>query len=63
MAKPGVARSDLGTPRFAKSHPSYRAPEPKICQMEDCTDVVLAKNLCVRHYWRLRRHGDPLGRK
>jgi hypothetical protein len=30
--------------------------------MESCTDDVLAKGLCVKHYWRLRRHGDPLGR-
>ena len=63
MARPGVARSDLEVPRFPKSHPSYRPPAPKICLTEDCTNEVLAKGLCVKHNWRLRRHGDPLGRK
>jgi hypothetical protein len=63
MAKPGVARSDLGRPRFPRSHPSYRAPEPRVCAIVDCTNEVLAKGLCVKHYWRLRRHGDPLARK
>jgi hypothetical protein len=31
--------------------------------MEDCASEVLARGLCVKHYWRLRRHGDPLARK
>ena len=63
MAKPGVPRSDSGVPRFPKGHPSYRAPATKICRMADCTSEVLAKGLCTRHYFRQRRHGDPLGRK
>jgi hypothetical protein len=63
MAKPGVARSDLGRPRFPRSHPSYRPPEPKVCVIEECPNPVLAKGLCSKHYSRLRRNGDPLAGK
>jgi hypothetical protein len=31
----------------------------KCCGMPDCTDPVLARGLCMRHYQRWRRYGDP----
>lgn len=34
------------------------------CSVESCVDTnIAAKGLCVKHYKRLRRHGDPLYRK
>ena len=58
MAKPGVARSDLGRPRFPRGHPSYRPPEPQVCSIEGCQQPTLARGWCSRHYRRWQRHGD-----
>lgn len=30
------------------------------CSVQECTLPVAKRNLCNRHYLRLRRHGDPL---
>lgn len=30
------------------------------CAIDDCPKPVLARGLCRMHYWRLRRHGDPM---
>ena len=32
--------------------------ENKLCSIEGCGLVHLAKNLCTKHYYRLKRHGD-----
>ena len=29
------------------------------CAVEGCSACVLAKDLCVMHYGRVRKHGDP----
>lgn len=31
----------------------------KICDVDDCGKHALAKGLCSKHYWRVRKHGDP----
>jgi hypothetical protein len=39
-----------------------RAHNPKVnknCTMTGCTNKALAKLLCSKHYWRLRKYGDP----
>lgn len=33
----------------------------KICSVEGCDKKFAAKGLCADHYYRLRKHGDPLG--
>ena len=43
MAKPGVARTDLGRPRFPRGHPSYRPREPQLCSIEGCEQRTLAR--------------------
>jgi hypothetical protein len=30
------------------------------CKIEGCTNPVVAKEMCSRHYTRWQRHGDPL---
>jgi hypothetical protein len=30
------------------------------CSVDQCDNLVYARNLCNKHYSRLRRHGDPL---
>lgn len=30
----------------------------KICQTDDCQGTVIAKGFCLKHYTRLRRHGN-----
>jgi hypothetical protein len=30
------------------------------CKIDDCTNPVVAKEMCSKHYTRWRRHGDPL---
>jgi len=32
----------------------------KRCKIERCTNPVLAQGLCVKHYWRMKRTGDPV---
>lgn len=32
----------------------------KLCKIEDCGKIAIGKNLCMKHYQRYRRHGDPL---
>lgn len=32
----------------------------KICSIENCGNIHNAKGLCEKHYYRLRRNGDPL---
>src|SRR5687767_9109273 len=34
--------------------------DPRTCSIQDCDNVVLAKDYCGKHYMRLRKHGDPL---
>ncbi len=29
-----------------------------ICSVDDCGNVVLARNMCAKHYYRLTRYGD-----
>ena len=33
----------------------------KICSIEDCAKTARARGLCINHYRRWQRHGDPLG--
>lgn len=35
--------------------------EPKLCSIPDCGKTRKAHGLCAAHYYRLRKHGDPLG--
>lgn len=30
----------------------------RICSLPDCGNPFLARGLCSKHYWRLKRHGD-----
>ena len=32
----------------------------KLCAVEGCTDRVMSRGLCCKHYKRLRKYGDPL---
>jgi hypothetical protein len=34
----------------------------KICSIDDCDKPVLARELCSRHWWAWKRHGDPLAK-
>lgn len=34
----------------------------KICSIEGCENIYLAKNLCGSHYRRMKTYGDPLGK-
>lgn len=34
----------------------------RICSVPDCGKTAVTKGLCPAHYFRLRMHGDPLGR-
>lgn len=45
--------------RRAKSGNPVRVVSSRICEFPECKDNVYSRNLCVRHYRRLRRHGDP----
>jgi hypothetical protein len=36
-------------------------PTKRICAIDGCSKPTLALGLCVAHYTRLRRYGDPLG--
>lgn len=36
-----------------------RTKNPSPCSIDGCTDPVLARKMCSRHYWRWKRHGDP----
>lgn len=38
-----------------------RANNPVICDVENCDRPVHAKNLCMRHYIRVQKFGDPEG--
>lgn len=38
-------------------------PEPKICQIQNCGNVVLARGWCANHYQRWRKYGTPTGGK
>jgi hypothetical protein len=31
-----------------------------VCRIEDCHRISKTSGLCEGHYWRLRKHGDPL---
>lgn len=33
-----------------------------LCSVDGCEQPVQARGLCPKHYRRLMRHGDPLGR-
>lgn len=33
----------------------------RICSIDGCGKPHDSKGLCKAHYWRLRKHGDPLG--
>jgi len=35
----------------------------RVCSIEDCGNLVKARNLCSKHYMRFRTHGDPLIQK
>ena len=64
MAKAGIARTDLGRPRFhgggtPATGPRSRSP----CEIEGCEKPVLARRWCAMHYRRWERTGDPLGRR
>lgn len=37
------------------------ATEFKSCSVDMCNSPVLRRGYCSSHYWRLRRHGGPLG--
>ena len=32
----------------------------KICSIKDCGKTVASRGYCWSHYWRLRKHGDPI---
>jgi hypothetical protein len=34
----------------------------KICCVDECNNIQIAKELCEKHYRRFRRHGNPLGK-
>lgn len=33
----------------------------KLCEVDGCENISVAKNCCNKHYARLRRYGDPKG--
>jgi hypothetical protein len=35
--------------------------EKRVCSVDVCDKPIKTKNLCLAHYRRLLRHGDPLG--
>ena len=35
----------------------------KVCKVEGCGKKVKGYGLCIKHYHKLKRHGDPLGGK
>ncbi len=39
-----------------------RSTLPKICTVDGCSSVVIARGLCNGHYIRDRNYGDPLGK-
>lgn len=41
-----------------KKYPSEKVPS-NICSMSDCTNRVVARSLCPKHWMRWRTHGDP----
>jgi hypothetical protein len=46
-------------PKPAKLPRAPRAPrEPRYCIVEGCDNTTLRKELCGKHYTRLRKHGD-----
>lgn len=34
----------------------------RVCKVEGCEDVVLARDFCNKHYIRFRKYGDPKGK-
>ena len=38
-------------------------PTGKVCEVINCSGIVVAQGLCAKHYKRLQRHEDPLHRK
>lgn len=38
---------------------AYRA-RPRPCSVTNCTVAVFTREMCACHYFRWRRHGNPL---
>lgn len=51
-----VAAGDI-TPKKRKP---YARDAPEFCTIEGCRGKYLSRGYCSKHYWRMKRHGDPL---
>jgi hypothetical protein len=47
--------------KYIRGHPTTRKPR-KDCAAEGCKDQT-TRNYCVKHEFRLRRHGDLIGKR
>lgn len=56
---PGVS-----PPRRVLTKPTCQEVEmanSRLCSIPDCGKPSYRRGYCISHYWRLRKHGDPLG--
>lgn len=44
---------------FKKGHVPWHKSKIEFCCVENCTSRFYAKEMCIAHYYRFRKYGDP----